>query len=309
MGKKATRSVYRNRIDYSGLLSELQQDAAANGKAKAAEKEAEKAAGDKAASGQTKQEPSLFRQRILSNEQVKFLYSGSDTLIHDKSCKEARQISDDDLLYTQKYLPERKQCPECAVKAYVRIGAKDFKNYDTYLKLFEKMRMQEHLIRHMYVDCGMSTMASANVLTVWDREDTWKIVSLDAKGSVQLLHNNYHLSGDGERHFSTGYHVQNDSTQNTSVGYAVKAIKTYSFDEHQAARSRIADKEAVDKQEGSGRQQELQQPQQNGQETAYHEEIRNVREKGLLQRAAAWLRALWRRGKNAGKENGREQMP
>lgn len=247
MGKKATRPVYRNRVDYSHLLKELQKNTSA-GSLEDREKEACEVPEASGKPEEKKQpELSLFRQRILSNEQIKYIYSEREALFHDKSCREARLIPDDELRYSQEYRKDKKQCPECACKAYVRCGAKDLENYETYRKLFEKMQIQEKLIRHIYVDCGMKTKASVNVLTVWDREDTWKIVSLDTGGRVQLLHNNYHLSPDGERSFDSGYHVQNSVSQSTNAAYAFKIIETYSFDEHKAAKARQNTYEALHK--------------------------------------------------------------
>ncbi len=244
MGKKATRAVYRSHVDYSGLLEELQKKAVE-------QTPPEEAAGLETAKPETenreKQEmpgglemaaaPSPFRQRILSSEQVRFLYAKSCNCIHDKSCILARQIPDSELLYSMEYLPGMYQCPECAEKSYIRAGAKDMENYEAYRKLFERMQLSKRLLRHIYIQCGMKTKVSVNVLTVWSGEDTWKVTALDSKGTVQLLHNNYHVTKDGIRKFDAGFHIQSESTQQTNIEFAIKVMETYSFDAHQAARA------------------------------------------------------------------------
>ncbi len=182
-----------------------------------------------------KSELSYFRQRIMGDDKVKYIYSTKSKVIHDKSCVSARNIPDEYLVYLEEYSPEMSQCSHCAVKAYVRLGAKDFHNFKTYEKLFQKMHLKEELLRHMYVDCRMQTKASDDFLMIWDREDKWKIVSLDNRGTVQLLHNNYHLLHNGERKFVRGFHIQGEYTDHVMVSTAIRAIETYSFDKHRAS--------------------------------------------------------------------------
>lgn len=79
-------------------------------------------------------------QRMMSDETVKYLYSKNGGCLHDKSCPVARDIPDEELCCSKDYLPNISQCPLCAVKAYLRLGAKDFYNYPLYEKLFQRMR-------------------------------------------------------------------------------------------------------------------------------------------------------------------------
>lgn len=68
---------------------------------------------------------SLYRQRIFSNENVKFIYSKNNKILHEKHCPYIKAILDEELQYSGSFLPNMRQCPACAVEAYLRIGAKD----------------------------------------------------------------------------------------------------------------------------------------------------------------------------------------
>lgn len=178
---------------------------------------------------------SYFRKRIMEDDKVKYIYSTKSEVIHDKSCAKAANIPDENLIYLEDYHSEMSQCSHCTVKAYIRMGAADFENYGMYEKLFVRMHADAQNLRHMYVDCGMKTKVFGNYLLIRDREDVWKIDSLDSRGNVQLLHNNYHIQKNGDRKFVHGFHVQNDYCSHTSLQNAVRTIETYSYDKHKAS--------------------------------------------------------------------------
>ena len=154
MGRK-TKGVIRERKDYTGLLLELQGQSPSPPPQPAAD------------TSEHKTPYSPYRQRIMSDEAVKYLYSKRGGPFHDKSCPKAQHIPDEELGYSEKYLSNISQCPLCAVKAYVRLGAKDFYNYPLYEKLFQRMRFTPVLLRRMYVNEKMRTSASSNGLTIW----------------------------------------------------------------------------------------------------------------------------------------------
>ena len=54
---------------------------------------------------------SRFRNRIMSDETVKYIYSEKESILHDKHCLYAKEIPDSDLFYEKQYLPSMKQCP------------------------------------------------------------------------------------------------------------------------------------------------------------------------------------------------------
>ena len=48
---------------------------------------------------------SRFRNRIMSDETVKYIYSEKESILHDKHCLYAKEIPDSDLFYEKQYLP------------------------------------------------------------------------------------------------------------------------------------------------------------------------------------------------------------
>ena len=174
-------------------------------------------------------EESKERHRIMSNQKIKYLYSRKDGIIHDKHCDNVKNILDEDLLWTEEYLPNLKPCPECMIQAYVSAGAKDPKEMETYLSFFEKAKMTIDQIRNVYVENGMKTRISIDTMTVWHKEDTWRIKNLPKKGHVQLYHNNYAVRKKGVREFTQGFHIQSPVCADTDIRYALSIIKNYEY--------------------------------------------------------------------------------
>ena len=112
-------------------------------------------------------EESEERHRIMSDQKIKYLYSKKDGIIHDKHCDNAKDILDEDLLWSEEYLPKLKPCPDCMIQAYVTVGAKDPKEMETYLGFFERTQMTMDQIRNIYVENGMKTRISMDTMTVW----------------------------------------------------------------------------------------------------------------------------------------------
>lgn len=169
------------------------------------------------------------RHRIMSDQKIKYLYSRQANVIHDKHCSCAKYIPDEDLLWSEDYVSELKPCSECMIQAYVSAGAKDPKEIEKYRAFFEKAQMSIEQIRSIYVENGMKTRISMDVMTVWHKEDTWRIKCLPRKGHVQLYHNNYAVRKKGVREFTQGFHVQSSACADTDIGYALSIIKNYEY--------------------------------------------------------------------------------
>ena len=191
-----------------------------------------------------KEKESLVLHRIWSNEKIKYVYSNRTGMIHDKACAHVKAMSDDEIVSSEEYLSEYAQCHECELKAYIRAGAKDIKEYDAYVKLFDLMGADKNMVKHMYINLGFQTKISNmhvegyqyagmnnNAITVWYRDDTWRIGITD-KNRVRLEHNNYKLCKKKKREFTTGFHIQSDRTYSTDLAYVLHIIKNYRFEDH-----------------------------------------------------------------------------
>lgn len=231
----------------------------------------------------TRKKESYFRQKIYGDRRVKYIYSQNSNILHDKNCVKARGIPDDVLFYSEKYLPDMEQCSYCARRAYIRAGAKDMAQYRDYERLFQAMKVEDENLRHMYLDCGMKTRVKGKELIIYDREDTWKMVSIDNRGRLQLLHNNYKVLRNGERKFVKGFHVQNDLCYSTDFWHALRLIETYSYDKHKAAKQMQQSQEQVERIE----------PVTQPKEIVSKEPVESSQKGGLAQ----WFRQVFHRKK------------
>ena len=130
MGKKSTRAVPRERIDYTQLLAELQAESAVADSIVTAP-----------ISTEDHQALTPFRQRLMSDEHILYFYSEPGGEVHDKTCPRVREILDQDLRWSKSYPNHLPQCSLCWLKAYVRLGARDLFRSSDYERLFAKMGM------------------------------------------------------------------------------------------------------------------------------------------------------------------------
>lgn len=175
------------------------------------------------------------RHRIMSNEKIKFLYSNKLGVIHEKHCICAKHIPDEELEYCQEYQTDLKPCPECMIQAYIISGAKDPKEIDWYLRFFEKVGITEERAKNIFIDNKMNTRISPDIMTIWHKEDTWRIKALPKKGRVQVFHNNYKVKAKGERSFTQGFHLQSPACADTNIDYALSVIKNYKYKPEECA--------------------------------------------------------------------------
>ncbi len=182
---------------------------------------------------------SSFRHRLMSDEQICYLYAKGGNEIHDKTCPEVRKISDSDLCSSGKYLSHMRQCPCCQTKACLRLGARDFSRFSAYKEIFEQMGISPRLQRRMYVHDGIRTeYLGPGRLKLRGIEDAWILEMISGAGHLRLLHNNYRPLKDGTRQFVPGYHEQMVCA---SAKHAISVIAGYTYAAHKTAAERRQD--------------------------------------------------------------------
>lgn len=227
MSRKPTRGIYRQRVDYTGLLSELQSQGVEVPVRKEPPAEEKKALSP---------EISLARRRLMSDERIRYLYAKGDHVIHDKTCHEVRKIRDEDLRHAEGYPNHLHPCPHCQTKAYLRLGARDFHNLRGYEALFTQMGISPQLQRRLYVHEGIQTeYLGPGRLKIWGKEDTWILEAIPESTRLRLLHNNYCPLEDGTRRLVSGYHEQ---AVYASAKYAFSVVIKYTYSAHIAAAER-----------------------------------------------------------------------
>ena len=188
---------------------------------------------------------SAARQRILCDESIQFLYSKKDPCIHDKTCIKARDIPDEDLQPSTWYDADRPQCPDCALAAYLRVGAKDRKNYRGYAELYKKMKTSPEDLRRMYVDRRMTTSLAHQAIRVEYGADAWQISPEGDRGIVALWHNNYRTLSDGSRDFTGGFHRQFLPGGRRRFSDALDVIELYVYAEYHTEKPKEEAKPAA----------------------------------------------------------------
>jgi len=212
MAHSKTRCKKRDRVDYSRLLRCLQNS-----------KDDVPICKGTVTNTDIEQDKPLHR--ILSDENVVYLYQKAENIIHDKHCKIAQSLELKDMEGMKTYDFGAKQCPCCEMQAYLRIGAEDYKKYKRYEELFEKMKVDTSFIRKLYIEMRCKTKLTAlDTIHILHGEQMWKIRLLNGRGRVELLHNDYRLSYYGECTRFNTYHIQRE---NADADYALEVIAEY----------------------------------------------------------------------------------
>ena len=217
---KKTRGKIRDRIDYSELLFDIKT----NNTEPTPEQNVSENATDNSFDENRKD---FFR--MLSDENNLYFYQISKDTIHEKHCEHLKRIKTENLQPLSLYDDNKKQCPHCALRAYLRIGAEDYKKYKEYDKLFKAMNADMTLIRKIYVDLEFKTrLSDSTTIRIQNDNENWKIKLLDKHtGRVSLWHNDYKLNYDGTRKKYGTYHIQNDRCQRTFIKNAIGVITKY----------------------------------------------------------------------------------
>lgn len=217
--------VNRNKqhIDYSNLLSELQK------KDKPEEKET--APGSQKTQADSKIDFSR-RNSMLSNPEIQFaiVTNKSKQTLHDKTCKQLREIADEKIEFIKKF-PQKKYplCNVCQLSICLRVGARDKDRIKAYKNFFEKVNASAELIYQMYISYGLQTrIQNETTIIVWSKEDTWKIEVKDRYGNIILWHNNYYITKAGKRKTLPEFHNQFPDEQRLKFTKAISCISTYS---------------------------------------------------------------------------------
>ena len=116
------------------------------------------------------------RHRKMSDVNIK--YAVCNNVIHDKQCPILKGVSSEFIRLSEKYNSQYVQCTECACRAYIRYGAEDIENYEKYMDFFEACEMTPRNIRSFYMNRNCISTLDGNVMTVKNRNDTWKIIPL-----------------------------------------------------------------------------------------------------------------------------------
>ncbi len=169
------------------------------------------------------------RANALNDKTIRYIYSKSDNIVHDRDCKQVELIPYWDFECSSIVPPDRKHCPMCKRKMLIRNAVQeDISRFAWYEHFFEKKKIGYQELKR-FLNAATIHMENANEMHVKCNEDKWIIV-IDKQNEIFLYHNNYIKINDTERKITTGYHRQKNHPDTWSgiIWYITK----YSWEKH-----------------------------------------------------------------------------
>lgn len=184
---------------------------------------------------ETKEEPFVYNKygneisrtkHLASMQCIKYIYSKSTRIMHDKTCDCVEMISSSNVGTAKRfYVGERyRYCKRCYQKAVYRSGIIDIGNYEIYRKFFNKHHVPIELLYELFVECDAKCVIEKDFIRIRCSEDTWRISLKAQNKDILLYHNNYQRNFFGERIMTKGFHRQNINN-NTLVGVLEYIVK------------------------------------------------------------------------------------
>ena len=175
------------------------------------------------------------RASAMDNRKLCYVFDANDSLVHDKSCRLVKDISNEAFRAAETIPEGRVLCKACRRRVYVRQACgDDFKNYEIYNRFLTKGAMSQTALERFVGDyAGRMFMEAANLMRVRCGQDTWKI-EIQEKGQIVLYHNNYVMINDEERYITDGFHLQNITA--IKLDYLFNYIEKYTWQGHLEAK-------------------------------------------------------------------------
>lgn len=157
------------------------------------------------------------RATAMDDAKIKYVFSKTDQLYHDKSCHLVAKIPYWDFEASEDVPENREKCQKCYRAMLIRnaIGT-DIKHFAWYTRFFSRGKLSTSVLDSFLSQKQLVLqMLTINEMQVTCKEDTWIIVMED-KGTTcqyQLYHNNYYIK-NRERIMKAGYHLQSNQPLN-----------------------------------------------------------------------------------------------
>lgn len=214
-----------DRVDFSGLLTELQTTR--NEKARDTSDVTETKTGQQSVSAERRRRASLLSQREL-----RFVYSKASGILHDRDCPYVKHIANLNFEMRPDYDVGGKWCPRCYRAALIRNGLAldETKRMGAYLNRFNALKARNADLYRLFVECGAKLYKiDRDLVYLKLHEDLWA-VGMDGERCL-LYHNNYYETEEHRRVMTSGLHPQRIGDIET-FHYAAKIICEYKFETH-----------------------------------------------------------------------------
>ena len=184
-----------------------------------------------------------LRESKLSNVKLKYVYSKSEGILHDRSCEEIKNIPDAEFEMSEDLIEGMPICDQCKRKALIRRGiGDDRKSLNLYVRYFEEDFFSDGMLKTIFIDnSAQARLIDLSMMEFKIKDDRWRIQKKTAK--CILYHNNYLTLENGDRYFQDDFHKQRKQAIN--YNQAVKLMTTYSWDDHVIQRQKQAEKKRI----------------------------------------------------------------
>ena len=166
----------------------------------------------------------------MANRRMRYAYSVSDDVIHDRDCSKVSEIRDADFRMSEEFLLEKQHCKECYRRAVIRAGVQpdDAKHIYDYVRELTRLRAQTVDLGDLFINRkAVLQSVEQNAVCIKVRDDKWLI-----RGDgdmLQLLHNNYTRLSDYSRIIGRNFHPHE---KDKSFYRCIPLMCSYSWKSH-----------------------------------------------------------------------------
>lgn len=212
-------------VDYTALLNQL------NGTCEVGQKkpvQVVKAKEKKSASNVSPEK--RRRDSLMADNRMRYAYSASDNVIHDRDCSKVSGIKDSDFRMSEEFLLEKKRCKECYRRAVIRAGVRpeEAKYIYAYVRTLTQLKAQTADLVELFIrQKAVLQRAEPNAVCVKVNDDNWKICR--DGDELFLFHNNYIRLPDYSRIMGRDFHLHQEVK---SFGKCIPLMCSYSWENH-----------------------------------------------------------------------------
>lgn len=172
------------------------------------------------------------RMDLLSNQSMKYAYSKSECIYHDRSCGKVHGIPNSQFEMTKQFSDSYIWCSACYRAAVIRCGIQnDGKLFEHYIRFFKSVRADTQLLHFLIVEHHAQLwIISDSVMEFKVKEDYWRVSQRE--GNLVLLHNDYRIDHRGNRVLEKSFHIQFENAK--SFRSCVNYMLQYSWAAHVA---------------------------------------------------------------------------
>lgn len=172
-----------------------------------------------------------LRDSLMSNPKMRYVYSVSDGVLHDRECICVKSIPDEEFRMISEFSTEMSWCPQCYRKALIRAAVfDDVWRIDAYVNIFERLGASDRDLFTLIIEHKARTyLVGLDFVCLKVHEDKWMIRM--CSDGPRLYHNSYTILENNDRLIKNEFHLQNDHRIHT-FHHFVCIMSQYSWSAH-----------------------------------------------------------------------------